>query len=102
MSRTETLKGRGQLVGPGINTSVLYELSVITEKIDAGHLDNPAAPIDEFKLIEGRVQHSDSIHPPPGEELTLTLEDERKLFVFLEGNGRVRAIGGFFQGTAEN
>ena len=94
-SKTEKLKGRGRLVGAGIDTDAPYELSVTTEAIDAGHFGDPTARIDGLKRITGRVELSNST-PPLAVKLTLTLDDGRKLSVFVQSDGGVTATGGFF------
>jgi len=94
-SKTEKLKGRGRLVGAGIDTDAPYELSVTTEAIDTGHFGDPTARIDGLKRITGRVELSNST-PPLGVKLTLTLDDGRKLPVFVQSDGGVTATGGFF------
>jgi len=94
--KTEKLKGRGRLVGPGIDTGVPYELSVTTEAIDTGHFGDTTARIDGLKRIAGRVELSNSMHPPIGEKLTLILEDGRKLLVFVQGDGTLTGTGAFF------
>lgn len=96
-SKTEKLKGRGRLVGPGIDTDAPYELSVTTEAINTGHYGDAAARIDGLKRITGRVELSNSVHAPFGQTLTLTLEDGRKLLVFVGSDGSVTATGGFFK-----
>jgi hypothetical protein len=94
---TERLKGRGRLVGPGIDTDAPYDLSVTTDIIDAGHQGDPTAVIDGLKGVTGRVEFSNSKHPPLGQKLTLILEDGRKLLVFIQSDGSVTATGPFFK-----
>jgi hypothetical protein len=96
-SKTEKLKGRGRLVGPGIDTDAPYELSVTTEAINTGHYGDRAAGTDGLKRITGRVELSNSMNPPIGQKLTLILEDGRKLSVFVQSDGDVTATGGFFK-----
>jgi len=96
-SKAESLKGRGRLVGTGIDAEVSYVLAVTTEIIDAGHLSDRTAEIDGLKNITGRVEFLSSTNPPLGEKLTLILDDGRKLWLFVQSDGSVIATGGFFK-----
>lgn len=95
-SKTESLKGRGRLVGTGIDAEVSYVLAVTTENIDVGHLGDRTPEIDGMKNITGRVEFLSSTNPPLGEKLTLILDNGRKLWVFVQSDGGVIATGGFF------
>jgi hypothetical protein len=95
-SKTESLKGRGRLVGAGIDAEVSYVLMVTTESINVGHLDDPTSQIVGMKNITGRVEFLSSMNPPLGEKLTLILDNGRKLWVFVQSDGGVIATGGFF------
>jgi hypothetical protein len=95
--KTESLKGRGRLVGTGIDAEVSYALAVTTEIIDVGHLGDRTPEINGLKNITGRLEFLSSTNPPLGEKLTLILDDGRKLWVFVQSDGSVIATGGFFQ-----
>jgi hypothetical protein len=95
--KTEKLKGRGRLIGPGIDADTSYELSVTTAMVRTGHYGNPTAEIEGLKTITGRAELSNSKYPPMGEKLTLILDDGRKLLVLMQSDGRLMATGGFFK-----
>jgi hypothetical protein len=95
--KTESLKGRGRLVGAGIDAGVSYALTVTTESIDVGYQGDRTPEIDGLKNITGRLEFLSSTNPPLGEKLTLILDDGRKLWVFVQSDGSVIATGGFFQ-----
>jgi len=83
--RGKSLKGQGQLIGPGLECAALYELT--HQYKDEGGLKNVP--------ITGRVTVA-GLHPPPGHILVLKLEDGRKLKLLTEFDGIVTAIGDFF------
>jgi hypothetical protein len=83
--RSKSLKGKGQLTGPGLNCAAFYELTHKSED-DDGFTNDP---------MTGRVTVA-GLHPPPGQILILKLEDGRKLKILTEFDGKVTAIGGFY------
>jgi hypothetical protein len=94
--KTEKLKGRGRLVGRGIDTDTSYEILVNTPTRNMGHLGDRSPVIDGLTTITGRVELPSSIYPPLGEKLTLTLEGGRKLLVIMQTHDTVIATGGLF------
>jgi hypothetical protein len=83
--RSKSLKGQGQLTGPGLECAALYELTHKC-KDDSGFKSGS---------ITGRVTVA-GLHPPPGHIMVLKLEDGRKLKILTEFDGIVTAIGEFF------
>lgn len=82
--RSKSLKGQGQLTGPGLDCAAVYELMQ-----RCGDTDSSTNDITGQVTVVG-------LHPPPGQILVLKLEDGRKLTILTEFDGKVTAISGFF------
>ena len=87
MRIVEALRGKGMVTTEdGQQVSVEYDLKVCQEEISAGSMENPTASIPGMKSIEGHVKPVRFF----GQELTLELEDKRKIkFFFTDMRGTI-------------
>ena len=94
MRLIQSVTGKGTVRSKdGKHVHVKYELTEFQEEVRAGHMGDPNASILGLKQIRGWVEPVSFI----GDELTLELQDNRKLkFFFTDTNGKIVGSGGFF------